>query len=431
MFHRSPTARRLSLLAAGGALVVVLAGCGRGEGPATGSSDLEIDDSPATGTVTLWAPDGDAGTLEDVLAPFEDENPDLDVEITLVPSDEYNTRLQTALAAGTTPDIAFLYTEAQAQFTATGAFQAVPGDVVDAQSFFEGAWESGRVDDTVYSVPWYAYTRALVYRSDFAEAGGVEAPETWDDWLPFLRGLEAGGAEMGLGADVGWDTYTGQTISTYTAQAGGALLDEGTGEWAIDSPEAIAAAEFFIEPFTEGIASVDSPQFLDAQPYFVQGRTGAMLTGPWVIPALDEVAEEDGWTAEHVATAPMPADATGVGSLGGGSLGVIDGTENAESAWKVIRYLAQPEAQLAQHAAYGSMPAVAAAWEDESIAGQPLLDAFFEQISDVELMPATRTWSEVSTVIGRELEAAARGNRTVEDAMTAAQEQAASIGTGD
>jgi multiple sugar transport system substrate-binding protein len=135
----APRARsRLTAIAALlAATALVVAGCGRGgetAGPA--AAPVTVDDSPATGTVTLWAPDGDATELDSVLAGFKEQNPELDLQITLVPSDEYNTKLQTAIAAGTTPDIAFLYTEAQTQFLATQAFTPVPDGLVDPGSFF-------------------------------------------------------------------------------------------------------------------------------------------------------------------------------------------------------------------------------------------------------------------------------------------------------
>ncbi len=423
--------KRLALIATAAVALTVLTACGRADSGSTNAASAAIDDAPATGTVTIWAPDGDATVLDDVLAPFKKDNPDVEVEVTLVPSDEYNTKLQTAIAAGTTPDIAFLYTEAQTQFIATDAFAAVPEGVADSSTFFPGSWAAGEIDGATYSVPWYAYTRVLIYRDDLAEAGGVSAPATWDDWIPFLEGLEAGGAVSGFGADVGWDTYTGQTVATFAYQAGANLLSEDGASWELDTPEVIEAAEYFASPFVEGISAIDTPQFLDAQPYLVAGTTGSMISGPWVVATLDGTADQDGWTAEHIATAPLPAGpAGGVGQLAGGSWGVLADSENADAAWKTIRFMSQADTQIAQYLAGGSMPAVAAAWEDTSIADQPLLDAFFTQLSDVKALPAVTTWTEISTLIGQQLEAVARGTATAAEAMANVQAQADSIGTG-
>ncbi len=410
--------------------VLALAGCGR-TAQTEQSGPVDIDDSAASGTVTVWAPDGDASALESILADFTQANPDLDLDVTLVPSDEYNTKLQTAISSGTAPDIAQVYTEAQTPFLASGAFAPVPEGLVDPSSFFSGVWEAGEYDGQTYSVPWYAYTYALIYRSDFAEAADATPPSTWEETLDFWRALEAGGAEKGFGADVGWDTYTGQGLARYAVQAGASLLSDDGTTWEIDTPEVTAAIEQYTQPYLEGVASIDAPQFLDAQPYFVQGKTGSLLSGPWVIAALDDVAGEQGWTQSHVATAVAAAGPDNrTGNLGGGSWVVSKDSQNQAAAWKVVRELAQPETQVALFDAYGSMPAVQSAWESDAISSNSLYDAFFEQLTDVRPMPAVTTWPELSTEIGAELEAVARGN---EDAATAAanlQARADSLGTG-
>ncbi|WP_207211796.1 extracellular solute-binding protein [Promicromonospora panici] len=430
LLSRNVTAR----LAVGAAVasVLVLTGCGRSAEPASSAASANVDDGSATGTVELWAPDGDATVLDDVLASFKEDNPDLDLQITLVPADEYTTKLQSAVAAGGGPDVAQLYTESQAQFTVGGAFAPVPEGLVDSDSFFPGAWESGVVDGVAYSVPWYAYTYALVYRSDFARAGGVEAPATWDDVVPFFEGLQDGGADKGLGADVGWDVYNGQDVTQYLWQAGGRPMSDDGTEWTLDTPEMVDALTYNESFFTSGIADPDAPGFLDAQPYFVEGKTGAMMTGPWVIGQLDDVAGEEGWTQEHVATAVLPGDAGGgVGAIAGGSWGVLADSDNADASWKVLRHLAAPETQVAQYEAGASLPAVRSAWEDPAIADQPLLDAFFEQLENTETYPQVQTWAQIATQLGVEMEAVAKGSQTPEQAATAIQSFAESLGTGE
>jgi len=424
--------RLIPLAAILAATAIIVTGCGRSsDGAAPQAAAGSIDGGKASGKVTLWAPDGDATSLDTVLAPFESDNPDVDVEVTLVPSDEYNTKLQTAIAAGTAPDIAFLYTEAQTQFLASNAFAPVPDGVADSSSFFEGSWDAGEVDGTAYSVPWYAYTRLLIYRDDFAQKAGATPPTTWDETVPFFKKLEEGGAETGYGADVGWDTYNGQNLAIFGYQAGESLLSDDGTKWELDTPGMVKAAEFNASFFSSGVSSPDTPQFLDTQPYLVAGKTGSMISGPWVIATLDTTAGEDGWTAAHIKTAVLPAGPDGgVGQLAGGSWGVTSKSKNSDAAWKTIKFMAEKDTQIAQYKAAGSLPAVVEAWNDSSIAGQPLLAPFLEQMKNVKPMPSASTWNEVSTMLGKELEQVARGKETAADAMKNAQKQADSIGTG-
>ncbi|MFT4233623.1 MAG: extracellular solute-binding protein [Microbacterium sp.] len=409
---------------------LVLAGCGRTDDEAA-TDTTELDDSPATGTIEVWAPDGDATVLEDVLAPFEEDNPDADIEITLIPADEYTTKLQAAIAAGSGPDIAQLYTESQAQFTLDGAFAAVPDGVADVDAFFPAAWEAGVVDGTAYSVPWYAYAYALVYRADLAEEAGVEAPATWDDFIAFAEGLQEAGAVHGFAADVGWDIYNGQGIAQLLWQAGGELMSDDGSEWTLDTPEMVEAIDYFASYFTSGIADTDTPQFLDAQPYFVSGKTASVVTGPWVLDQYDTAAGEEGWTAQNVSTAPMPAGTAGsIGAVAGGSWGVLSDSDNAESAWKVISYLATDEAQLATYDAYGSLPAVESAWDDPAIADQELLAPYFDALNTAKAYPQSTTWPQVATQLGSELEGVAKGTQTSQQAAENIQAFAEGLGTG-
>ncbi|MCU1404057.1 MAG: putative transporter-binding protein, partial [Glaciihabitans sp.] len=341
---------------------LVLAGCGRADTAGTAAA-VTVDDSAATGTVSLWAPDGDAKALKTTLASFEADNPDLDLTITLVPEAEYTTKLSAAIASGTGPDVAQTYTETQAGTLAGGAFAPVPEGLVDSDDFFQGSWDAGVIDDVAYTVPWYTYTYALVYRQDIADAAGVTAPTTWEEMVPFLEGLQSAGAVKGFGADVGWDVYSGQNLTQYVWQAGGDVMNSDGTEWTLDTPEMIAAMEYVKNFFDTGVADIGGPGFLDTQSYFVEGKTAAMITGPWVIGQLDAVAGEDGWTAENVGTVPVPGGAGGnIETIAGGSLGVLTDSDNQENAWKVIRYLAEPDTQVAQYDAYASLPAVQSAW---------------------------------------------------------------------
>ena len=429
--HR--TRRHIRLLQVATAATIVALGltaCGTSSGGS--SSTAKIDNSPATGTVTLWAPDGDATTLKTILKPFEQANPKVKVQITVIPSSNYNTKLQTAIAAGTTPDIAQLYTEAAAQFLDPKVFATVPKGLIDPTTSFPSSVKSDTIKGTVLAVPWYTYTYALVYRKDLAAKAGVTAPTKISQMVPFFKALQGAGATHGFAADVGWDSYNGQDIAIYTWQNGGDVVNANQTKWTFaNNPAFIKALKDYAAYFTAGTAAIDAPQFLDAGPSFISGKTASTQTGPWVLSAYDGVAKQKGWTAANVATAPLPAgSANNVGPVGGGSWGVFKASKNADAAWKLIRFLSEKKTQVAQYKAYGSMPSNKAAWKDPSIAGQPLLDAFFTQLKNSRNYPTVSTWGEVATDIAKEEEAVARGTETPEAAAKAIQSYADNVGTG-
>ncbi|NEA64014.1 extracellular solute-binding protein [Streptomyces sp. SID12488] len=429
----NPSRRGVLRLTAGTALLGALAltGCGRGDETSTAKAAAKpIGTDPATGTVKVWAPQGDAGVLDKVIKPFKAANPDVTVKITLIPNGEYYTKLQSAIAAGKGPDLAQFFPEAQSQFLDPSILQPVPDGLVDKADFFGSLWDAGVVKDVAYTVPWYAYTYALVYRADLAKKAGVKAPATWDETVPFLKALQGAGAKRGLGADIGWDSFNGQDVAMYAWQAGGSLLSSD-GKWTLDTPAMADALRYNASFFTSGTADTSGPTFLDAQPYFVSGKTASMITGPWVIGQLDGAAKKDGWTAANVATAPLPAGASSdVSFSGGGTWGVLATSGNADASWKLVRYVSKPSTQVAQYKAYSSLPAVVSAWDDSAIKGQPLLDAFFTQLKKTRAFPQVSTWQQVATRLGKEMEAVAKGTQTAEKAAANIQAYADSVGTG-
>lgn len=428
-----PSRRGVLRLTAGTALLgsLALAGCGRGSGnAATAAGAKPVDESPAKGTVDVWAAQGDADVLDKVVKPFKAANPKLTVKFTLIPNAEYYTKLQSAIAAGKGPDVAQFFPESQAQFLDPSILRPVPDGLVAPAAFFASLWDAGVVKNVAYTVPWYAYTYALVYRSDLAKKAGVKAPTTWDDMVPFFKALQRAGAGHGLGADIGWDIFNGQDVAMYAWQAGGSLLS-ADGKWMLDTPAMVDAIKYNASFFTSGIADTSGPTFLDAQPYFVSGKTACMITGPWVIGQLDAVAKKTGWTASDVATAPLPAGSSGSFSFSaGGSWGVLADSGNPDAAWKFIRYVSKPSTQVAQYKAYGSLPAVASAWANPAIAGQPLLDAFLAQLKNTRAFPQVSTWQQVATRLGKEMEAVAKGKGSAAKAAANVQAYAESLGTG-
>ena len=52
------------------------------------------------------------------------------------------------------------------------------------------------MDDVAYGVPWYVDTRVLYYRTDMAEAAGVEPPTTWDEYKAFAQAMKDAGRHI-------------------------------------------------------------------------------------------------------------------------------------------------------------------------------------------------------------------------------------------
>jgi multiple sugar transport system substrate-binding protein len=425
--------KRKKLLAtvAGGVLTaLVFTGCGRTD---TAAEDVQpgaaVDAGPATGTVKIWAMGTEGEKLPELVKGFKEANPDATVEVTAVPWQDYAKKIETAVASGSTPDATMVGSSDLASFVAGGGLEAVPEDLVEKKSFFPGAQGSSEIDGATFAVPWYVETRALFYRKDLADAARLTAPESWDKFDEFAKGIQGQGAKWGFSAATG-TPYTWQTILPYMWQAGAQLTDEKRTQLTFDSPQALEGLNRYQSLFTNGIASQNGPVNLgEIEPKFVSGEVGSFLSGPWEIGLLKQAGGEE--FLSKVGLAPVPAGPAGNTSyIGGSHLAVFKNAKNRDGAWKLVRWLSKAETQEQWFKISGDLPAVQSAWDSNALSSDPYLKVFGKQLENAQNAPAVTTWTQIGALIDAEAEKVAKGASTPEEARAAIQSSAKKIGTG-
>ncbi|MGH3762140.1 sugar ABC transporter substrate-binding protein [Actinophytocola sp.] len=417
--------RRTVLLAAVTAVALAASACGRDSGEDQADQGEKVAQGKATGEITVWAMGTEGEKLSVLADDFMKENPDAKVSVTAVPWDGAHNKISAAIAGQETPDVTMLGTTWIGEFAKTGALDVVPPDFVREEDFFPGAWETGVVDGTSYSVPWYVETRALyVNKAVAAKAGVTEPPRDWDSLKQAAKDMQAkGGAEQGLYLQPG-QTGSWQTVMPFVWQNGG---DIWNGEqFTLDSPEAIEAYEYYQSFYQEGLSSKNRLDEGEQEPRLLSGEIAAIVSGPWHIGLLDELGGEgkyDVW--------PMPNESGDVTSfIGGSNMSVFKNSDNRDAAWKFVSYLMRPEVQVKWYDTVKDLPAVQAAWEDETLAGDELLKTFGDQLNKAKAPPAIPTWEQIAAGVDTELEKIAKGTATPANAAKAMQAQATSIGTG-
>lgn len=413
------TRRALVLAATSAAAALALTGYGLGQ-----------DNSPAEGTIQVWIGGAEGEKLPAFLADFEAQNPGVKVEVTQIPSDQFDAKLLTAIAAGTVPDLVRLYSQSQASLMATGALAPVPEGMFNPDDFFASVYQTNVKDGVAYGVPMDAYATMFQYRKDLAEKAGLGAPKTWDELKVFAKAMQAQGSKWGIGMDVGYDIYNAQGLNEYIHQNGGSFISADGTQWTINSEANVKALEFWGSLFSEGLASPDGPKFLDTVPWFTSGEIASKDIGPWFEQWVVDANGRE-WTDANLATAEMPAGPVGKASaLGSGSVAVLKDAKNPTAAWKLAQHMTLPATQVAWYKLFGSLPSAKAAWDDPAIAGNKLLDAERAALETAVDIPQVPTWSQVGTYIGQQMERVARGQATAQQVLDDAQNFAESIGTG-
>src|SRR5262245_54521802 len=182
------------LVAALAVAALALSACGRDEGSSGAQEGKAVDAGKAKGDITVWAMGAEGEKLSALADAFMKENPDAKVKVTPVPWDGAHNKIASAIAGQQTPDVTMLGTTWVGEFAKTGALDVTPPDFVKKDDFFPGAWETGVVDGTSYSVPWYVETRMLYVNKAIAEKAGItSAPKTWDELTQAGKDLQTKG----------------------------------------------------------------------------------------------------------------------------------------------------------------------------------------------------------------------------------------------
>ena len=126
----------------------------------------------------------------------------------------------------------------------------------------------------------------------------------------------------------------------------------------------------------------------------------------------------------------MPTKQSSTSFIGGSNLSVFKDAKNRDGAWKFVQWLSRPEVQQQWYDTSKDLPAAKAAWEGGSLASDPNLEVFSQQLQDAKAPPAVATWEQVASIVDGEAEKVFKGASSAEDATKAIQSQASSIGLG-
>jgi multiple sugar transport system substrate-binding protein len=162
------------ILAVALCFVMLLSACA----PTPATTEQAAQPAAEKVTLNLWIFEGEEGFLPKLKEGFETKFPNITLEITEIPESDYVTKIDTALAAGTTPDIAYIY---ETRWIKAGKF--LPIDEIVAKNNINLAdFNQGIVQDIcamngkLYCLGTYTGAVLLFYNKDMFDAAGLPYP---------------------------------------------------------------------------------------------------------------------------------------------------------------------------------------------------------------------------------------------------------------
>ncbi|HMM28087.1 MAG: ABC transporter substrate-binding protein [Chloroflexota bacterium] len=333
-------------------------------------------------TVTLmgWSSSqAEDAALAEQIAAFEEANPDIDVEVNLVP--DYDTTLQTTFASGAPPDVFYIDSLRLPDLVEAGVVDIGGDKIENPEGIYPSLVDIFTYNDEFVCPPKDFSTLTLQYNKDMFDAAGLDYPTddwTWDDLsaaAEALTGTNEEGQQV-LGLVIGAEAAR---WLPFLYQAGGSVLNEDWSEVTFDSEEAREAFDFLTGLAQEGFAGTASQ--VDAGwpgEAFGMGRAAMTIEGNWIIQFLADQFPDINWGAVQLPAHPDGGEATMAFTV---CYGVAADSDNKDAAWQLVNFLTGEEGgQIVAEAGFGPMPprmALAETWlaaRGEEI-GQPFVNA--------------------------------------------------------
>ncbi len=405
------------------------AGCGRAAetGGAAASPAPDVAAGKATGSLNVWAMGAEGQALPELVKKFTAANPDCQVNVTPVPWSSAHDKFTSAIAGGTTPDVAQLGTTWMGEFVGLNALDRTPGNI-ESGAFFSGAAKTTQVGDASYAVPWYVETRVVYYRTDIAAKAGIDsAPTDWPSLQAMAKAMKKQkGVKWGIALQPG-QTGSWQTVAPLMWSNGGKLMSEDNKTFTLDDPKNVEALRYYQSFFTDKLAD-KAPVQGTTEADFANGSVPMFISGPWMMAAVEKLGGDSFKSKYEVAV--MPKKEVSASFVGGSNMGVFKDTQNRDAAWKLVQFLIQPDVQVDWYKTSTDLPSVQSAWDDPALASDKKLSVFGTQLETAYAPPSIATWEQVAAKLDAQIEKVCKAGLDPAEALKAAQSEATSIGVG-
>ncbi|NMF28156.1 extracellular solute-binding protein [Cellulosimicrobium aquatile] len=385
----STASRPLRLVALTALAGLALSACGFGGQGSGGESEGDGT------TIDLLVPtysDQTKSLWEDVIAGFEDENPDITVNLEVQSWDNINDVVRTKVQSDQAPDI--LNIDAFAGFVEDDLLYSAdevlsPDTIADFQESFV---ENASMDGTQYGLPLIASARTMFYNKDLFTQAGLDPeapPKTWDELKDAATKISAlGGGTYGYGLPLGSEEAQAETAIWFFGNGGGY---GDASEITVDTPENVEAAQFFQSLAVDGLTQPDAGA-TDRTPLidvFIQGKIGMIVGLPPTIGQIEEKNPELSYGTAPVATKDGSPVTLGVADH---LMAFTNEGDKQDAITAFLDYFYSPEVYVPWVDAEGFIPVTKSGGEE--LATKESIAPFLDLLPDAQFYPSTNPqWS--------------------------------------
>ncbi|MDD4208540.1 sugar ABC transporter substrate-binding protein [Mesotoga sp.] len=368
--------------------------------------------------------DANAKYLEEMKEIFEEQNPDIKVEIETVGFGDYFTKLMTVVAGGNAPDAFELnyenfYTYAKKDVL-LDLNDLLTTSGFDTSVLNERALYAFSDNGVQYGLPFSFSNVVLIYNKDLFDRAGAEHPRedwTWADELEAAKKIRALDAmTFGIYQPVQfWEFYK------MVQQNGGSILNEDKTAFTLNSPQNIETLQYMVDRILESNVMPNDAQMAGMGDWdlFEVERIGMIVTGTWAFSTFKDSCDFN-WDI-----AVEPGNTSKATHFFANGLAISKDSKKVDAAFRWISFLSG-DIDVAKIR-------IEAGWELPPVTYPEIIELYkqttppeskevvFKSLDYLVTPPVIEQFNEMADIVNRHLEAARYGEKTPEQALNDAQ----------
>ena len=413
------------------AIALLAAACG-------GTSGTSNNSSTQSGTLTVWLMNGSApqSIIDEVNADFKTKYPNVTVNVEIQQWGDIGTKLDTALPGNNPPDVIELGNTLVAKYAAAGALEDITGKKASFDN--SGSWLQSLTDSCtqsgkLYCVPYYAGSRAIIYRKDFFAQAGVQPPTSMDDLLTVGQKLmTAHKSDPNFSALYFPGKYWYAALP-FVWDFGGDIATQSGGKWSgtldsSNSQQGLTELTSLVSQLSRADKTGDEAKQDQA---FAQGHIAMIIANGWEVGVITDPKSGNPALKDQLGAFPIPSHNSGQTApvfLGGSDLGVAARSKHQDLANAWIATLTGNKHMSEMATVGGVIPNTTSMLG----LGTGLNSTFFSAAKNSKFVPNSQNWANVenANVLPDMLVKIFTGQQPIPDATKAASARITSILNG-
>ena len=392
-----------------------------------GCSASAPDPGDSTGSISgditmvspLFVDSASQEALDTLLESFEEEYPDVTVEVDYTDYSKLNEKLATSLAGGRPYDVMMLGVGWVPPFAARGVLAELEADRGPLEeTFYPRSLDAAMYEGAVYALPVVLDLRCAIYRLDAFEEIGLEGPPTnFTELREFANDLTTHQGTVVERAGIDFFSLR-HAFETLLYANGGTLFNEDSTEPTFNSPAGVEALQLMTDLVRED--GVLDPSMLQQQAgqagYPILQDRAAMMFGINTVWNAAEQERPDLIEQGDLGCFLIQDDRPAM-FLGGTMVSMSADSEHPEAARALVDFMASEEAAVVSSLASGSLPALIDARDNEQLPQNPFVDYQFENIEHAFSEGGPAAWLEIRGDFQTAIEEALLGQKTPQQAL--------------